>query len=69
MRLLIAKSVIAQLQSNGSRSRGWLGVSIQKVTKDLAAGLGMTKPGGALITSVTKGSPAEAAGLMPGDVI
>ena len=65
----MAKSVIAQLQSNGSVSRGWLGVSIQKVTKDLAAGLGMTKPEGALITSVMKGSPAEVAGLMPGDVI
>ena len=41
----MAKSVIAQLKEKGAVSRGWLGVNIQQVTKDLAAGLGLEKPG------------------------
>jgi len=65
----MAKKVIAQLMENGSVSRGWLGVNIQNVTKDLAAGLGMEKPEGALVSSVTDGSPAARGGLQPGDVI
>lgn len=65
----MAKKVIAQLMKNGSVSRGWLGVNIQNVTKDLAAGLGMDKPEGALVAAVTKGSPAEKAGVKTGDVI
>jgi len=65
----MAKNVIAQLMENGSVSRGWLGVNIQDVTKDLAAGLGMEKPEGALVSSVTDGSPAARGGLQPGDVI
>ena len=65
----MVKSVIAQLKENGSVSRGWLGVNIQNVTPDLAAGLGLKKPEGALVASVTGDSPAATAGLKAGDVI
>jgi serine protease Do len=65
----MAKNVIAQLMKDGSVSRGWLGVNIQNVTKDLAAGLGMSKAEGALIAGVNAGSPAAKGGLKPGDVI
>ena len=65
----MAKSVIAQLREKGAVSRGWLGVNIQQVTKDLAAGLGLEKPEGALVSNVTDNSPAAKAGLQAGDVI
>jgi serine protease Do len=65
----MAKNVIAQLMKDGSVSRGWLGVNIQNVTKDLAAGLGMSKAEGALVAGVNAGSPAAKGGLKPGDVI
>ena len=65
----MAKNVIAQLKKTGTVSRGWLGINIQAVTKDLAAGLGMAKPEGALVAGVTDGSPAAKAGLRTGDVI
>lgn len=65
----MAKNVIAQLMKDGSVSRGWLGVNIQGVTKDLASGLGLSKPEGALVSAVTRGSPAEKAGVLTGDVI
>lgn len=65
----MAKKVIAQLMKTGTVSRGWLGVNIQNVTKDLAAGLGMEKPEGALVAAVTRDSPAEKAGVRTGDVI
>ena len=65
----MAKSVIAQLKDKGAVARGWLGVNIQRVTKDLAAGLGMKTPEGALVSNVTEDSPAAKAGLKAGDVI
>ena len=65
----MAKSVIAQLKDKGAVARGWLGVNIQRVTKDLAAGLGMKTPEGALVSNVTQDSPAAKAGLKAGDVI
>ena len=65
----MAKSVIAQLKDQGAVTRGWLGVNIQRVTKDLAAGLGMKTPEGALVSNVTEDSPAAKAGLKAGDVI
>ena len=65
----MAKNVIAQLMKDGSVSRGWLGVNIQNVTNDLAAGLGMSKAEGALVAGVNAGSPAAKGGLKPGDVI
>jgi serine protease Do len=63
------KTVIPQLQAKGSVTRGWIGVQIQSVTPDLANGLGLTNPGGAIIASVQKNSPGAKAGLAKGDVI
>ena len=48
---------------------GWLGVSAQPVTPDIAEALGLQEPVGAIINGITKGSPAEKAGLRHGDVI
>ncbi len=65
----MAMNVADQLRTSGKVSRGWLGVLIQDVTKDLADSFGMKKPGGALVSRVLPDSPAEKAKLMPGDVI
>ncbi len=65
----LAKKVVAQLVKYGETRRGWLGVRIQTVTEDLAEGLGLKKPRGALVADVTKGGPADKAGLRPRDVI
>lgn len=65
----IAKEVVAQLREHGQVRRGWLGVTIQRVTEDLAAGLGLDRPRGALVAQVAEDSPAARAGLRPGDVI
>ena len=64
-----AKSVVAQLATSGHVVRGWLGVSIQPLTADLAKGLQVDGAQGALVASVAPGSPAERAGLEAGDVI
>ncbi len=65
----MAMEVVEQLKSRGYVARGWLGVYIQEVSKNLAESFGLDKPAGALITRVTEGSPAEAAGLKEGDII
>ncbi len=65
----MAKNVIAQLRDKGRVVRGWIGVSIQKVTPEIAESFGMKDPRGALIGDVVPGSPAEAAGIRRGDVI
>ncbi|MEJ2529363.1 MAG: PDZ domain-containing protein, partial [Gammaproteobacteria bacterium] len=57
------------LRTSGKVSRGWLGVLIQDVTKDLADSFGMKQPAGALVSKVLPDSPAEKAKLMPGDII
>lgn len=64
-----ASEIIDQLKSDGVVSRGWLGVSVQEVTKDLADSFKLGNPRGALIGNVLKDSPAERAGLKNGDVI
>ncbi|CAN5211760.1 Do family serine endopeptidase [soil metagenome] len=64
-----AQDVITSLKSNGSVTRGWLGVQIQPVTDDIAEGLNLTDKKGALVSDVTEGSPALAAGLKTGDTI
>ena len=64
-----ASEIIDQLKNNGVVSRGWLGVSVQEVTKDLADSFKLGNPRGALIGNVLKNSPAEKAGLKNGDVI
>jgi serine protease Do len=65
----MAKNVMDQLVSNGRVHRGKLGVTIQGMTGDLAAGLGLDKTTGALVSDVTEGSAAARAGLKRGDVI
>ena len=64
-----AKKVIAELKENGRVARGWLGVSIQSMTPELARGLGLDKPQGVLIASVAPGGPADKGGLRQGDVV
>ena len=65
----MAMNVADQLRTSGKVSRGWLGVLIQDVTKDLADSFGMKQPAGALVSRVLPDSPAEKAKLMPGDII
>jgi serine protease Do len=65
----VAMQVVEQLKAQGRVSRGWLGVQIQDVTRELAESFGMKKPQGALISKVLSKSPAEEAGLQVGDVI
>ena len=65
----MAMEVQSQLRASGKVSRGRIGVIIQEVTKELADSFGLSKPQGALVASVEKGSPADKAGLEVGDVI
>jgi serine protease Do len=65
----MAMNVVEQLKTKGRVSRGWLGVLIQEVTRDLAESFGMKKPHGALVAKIFPGSPAGAAGVTVGDVI
>jgi serine protease Do len=65
----MAVDVADQLRTTGHVSRGWLGVLIQEVTRELAESFGMKTPHGALVAKVMPDSPAEAAGLQVGDVI
>ena len=64
-----AKDLISQLKDKGKVTRGWLGVMIQKVTPDLAKAFNLKEESGALVGDVTAGSPAEKAGIKPGDII
>lgn len=65
----VALDVAEQLKANGKVSRGWLGVVIQEVNKDLAESFGLDKPAGALVAQVLDGGPAAKGGLQVGDVI
>ena len=65
----LAKRVTEQLEEFGTTRRGWLGVFIQEVTPDIADSLGLESAQGALVSSVNEKSPADAAGIEPGDVI
>ncbi|MFQ5775144.1 MAG: DegQ family serine endoprotease [Kiloniellaceae bacterium] len=65
----LARNVISQLREHGEVRRGWLGVRIQTVTEELAEGLRLDSPHGALVASVTKDGPAEQGGIAQGDVI
>lgn len=65
----LAKPVIDQLKDTGKVQRGWLGVKIQTVTKEIADSLGLSQEGGALVLEVNQGSPAKKSGILPGDVI
>ena len=64
-----ASNVIDQLLKFGETKRGWLGVRIQEVTKEIADVEKLKKPEGALVASVGQNSPAEKAGIKAGDII
>ena len=65
----VAMDVANQLKAGGKVSRGWLGVVIQEVNKDLAESFGLDKPAGALVAQVLDNGPAAKGGLQVGDVI
>jgi serine protease Do len=65
----IAKDVLPQLRDKGKVVRGWLGVQILAITEDLARTYKMKDARGAMVSEVTKGSPAEDAGLKADDVV
>ncbi|WP_127477189.1 DegQ family serine endoprotease [Sulfurivermis fontis] len=65
----VALDVVAQIKDKGYVSRGWLGVLIQDVTRELAESFGMKRPAGALVAKVLKDGPAAKAGIAVGDVI
>ncbi|WP_166269068.1 DegQ family serine endoprotease [Marinobacter caseinilyticus] len=64
-----AMNVFRQIRDKGSVARGWLGVLIQEVNRDLAESFGLSRPRGALVAEVMAGSPAEKAGLEAGDIV
>ena len=65
----LAEPIVAQLRDIGRTQRGWLGVRIQTVTDGIAEGLGLDEARGALVAGIAPGGPAEASGLMAGDVV
>jgi serine protease Do len=65
----LVKDLLPQLKDKGKIVRGFVGVTIQKVTPDLAESLGLKQATGALVADVTKGGPADRAGIQTGDVI
>ena len=64
-----AARVVDQLISSGHVTRAWLGVQVQPVDREIAASIGLRDAKGAIVASVTPGSPAASAGLQQGDVI
>src|SRR3954471_8957733 len=65
----MAKHVMDQLIANGTVRRAKLGITVQRITPDLATSLGLASPKGALVSSVEEGGPASKAGFKQGDVI
>ncbi|MEO5366950.1 MAG: DegQ family serine endoprotease [Magnetococcus sp. WYHC-3] len=65
----LAKGIVPQLKSKGKVTRGWLGVAIQPVTRELADALGLKSMEGALVARVDVDSPAHGAGVQASDVI
>ena len=64
-----AQKIVASLKDNGSVARGFIGVQIQPVTKDIAEAMGLKEPRGALVAETVQGMPAEKSGLKRGDTI
>ncbi len=65
----MVSEVIAQIKKDGHVVRGWLGVYIQEVTRDLAESFGLDRPKGAIIAEITEDGPADEAGLEAGDIV
>jgi len=65
----VAARIVEQLKSDGRVARGWLGVSIQNVTDDIAGAMGLEEARGAIVSSITAGGPAADAGFEREDVI
>jgi len=65
----VAQPIIKELREHGKVTRGWLGVSIQPVSPEIAKALGIDKPEGALVAQVAPNGPAAKAGIDDGDVI
>ena len=65
----VVMNVVEQLKKTGKVQRGWLGVQIQDVTRELAESFGMKRPHGALVARVMPNSPAKVAGIRVGDII
>jgi len=65
----MVKEVLAQLKDKGAVTRGWIGVSIQSLTAELAKSFGLSEPHGALVSSITPGDPADKGGIKAGDII
>ncbi len=64
-----AKQILEQIIEIGSVTRGWLGVSMQDITPELAESFRLKKSGGALIAGVLRDGPADEAGIKPGDIL
>jgi serine protease DegQ len=64
-----ARQVMEQIIQKGSVTRGWIGVGVQDVTKEIADSFKLAVPGGVLITQVERGGPADKAGVKLGDVL
>jgi serine protease DegQ len=64
-----ARNIMEQIIQNGAVIRGWIGVEAQEITPELADSFGLPDTDGALIAGVVRGSPADSAGIRPGDVL
>jgi len=65
----LARNVMEQIIKTGSVTRGWIGVEVQEITPELAESFRLPNTEGALIAGVMRGSPADKAGIRPGDVL
>ncbi|WP_434513522.1 Do family serine endopeptidase [Dechloromonas sp. ARDL1] len=64
-----ARSIMEQIIRTGSVTRGWIGVEAQEITPELAESFGLPGTEGSLIAGVVRGSPADTAGIRPGDIL
>ena len=64
-----AKQVMEQLIASGAVTRGWVGVELQEITPDLAESFKLGTTAGVLVAGVQRGSPADRAGIKPGDIV
>ncbi len=65
----LVKQLLPDLKDKGRVQRSWIGVAVQRVAPEIASGLGLDRPRGALVSQVVERGPAYKAGLKPGDVI